>query len=90
MTEMMELMNKGIQIDFNQAKDCDCHTVAGILKHWLKQLPDPVLTYALYEECLKIDDSGNSSSGISHLRDSRQARVLLKGGCTRQEASIRQ
>ena len=54
----MELLDKGVHVDFNQAKDCDCHIVGSILKTWLKQLPNPVLTFELYDAFMQIQDSG--------------------------------
>ena len=33
-------------------KITDPHTIAGLLKTWLSELPQPLLTYALYSECM--------------------------------------
>jgi hypothetical protein len=60
MMEIMEMLDRGIHIDFNQAKECDCHIVASILKYWLKQLPNPVLTFELYQPFIQIEDSGSN------------------------------
>ena len=32
----------------------DCHTVAGILKLWLREMPEPLLTFELYGKIMRI------------------------------------
>eukprot|EP00004_Rigifila_ramosa_P006359 TRINITY_DN1707_c0_g1_i1.p1 TRINITY_DN1707_c0_g1~~TRINITY_DN1707_c0_g1_i1.p1 ORF type:complete len:604 (-),score=136.76 TRINITY_DN1707_c0_g1_i1:66-1877(-) len=48
-------------------KDRDPNVVAGVLKLWLRELPDPLLTYDLYEHWIETDTIKD--------RERRQARV---------------
>ncbi len=38
--------------EFLNGQDCDCHLVAGLLKSWLRQLPDCLLTTEHYTELI--------------------------------------
>lgn len=40
-------MNGGSDVDF---KDVDTHVIAGLLKTFLRDLEEPLLTYELYDE----------------------------------------
>lgn len=44
-------INAGEEIDF---KDIDTHVIAGLLKSFLRDLNEPVLTYELYDEIINF------------------------------------
>lgn len=45
--ELKQKVNAGNDVDF---KDVDTHVVAGLLKTFLRDLEEPLLTYDLYDE----------------------------------------
>lgn len=49
--ELKQKVNQGIDVDF---KDVDTHVVAGILKSFLRDLNEPLLTYELYDEIINF------------------------------------
>lgn len=40
-------------IKFEDALEYDTHVLAGVLKLYLRELPEPLLTYSLYEKWLE-------------------------------------
>ena len=37
------------------SRQCDdCHAMAGLLKMWIRDLPEPLHTYALYDAFVKV------------------------------------
>jgi hypothetical protein len=44
--KMKDQLDRGKSIDFDNVKDC--HAVAGLLKSWLRELPEPLMTFSLY------------------------------------------
>ena len=47
------LIDEGHEIDFDKWK-ADAHVVGHLLKQYLRELPDPLLTYELYSQFLRI------------------------------------
>lgn len=45
--ELKQKVNGGNDVDF---KDVDTHVIAGLLKTFLRDLVEPLLTYELYDE----------------------------------------
>lgn len=45
--ELKQKVNSGNDVDF---KDVDTHVIAGLLKTFLRDLEEPLLTYDLYDE----------------------------------------
>lgn len=48
----------GAEVDLT--KCTDTHTVCGLLTLWLRELPEPLLTYDLYEKFIETQAAGNS------------------------------
>ncbi|KAH3756493.1 Rho GTPase-activating protein 20 [Pelomyxa schiedti] len=44
------------------------HVIANLLKHWVRKLPEPLLTYALYEEFLAVVDDSDHSAVFNKLK----------------------
>jgi hypothetical protein len=42
--------DNGVEVDLNECKNV--HTVAGLLKLWLREMPEPILTFELYVQLL--------------------------------------
>uniref|UniRef100_A0A8D8ZMI3 Rho GTPase-activating protein 17 n=1 Tax=Cacopsylla melanoneura TaxID=428564 RepID=A0A8D8ZMI3_9HEMI len=55
-------------IKFNEALDFDAHVLAGVLKLYLRELPEPLLTYALYEDWLLAAKADQSESRLQSLK----------------------
>lgn len=49
--ELKQQVNSGIDVDF---KDLDTHIIAGLLKSFLRDLHEPLLTYELYDEIINF------------------------------------
>ncbi|XP_010127856.1 PREDICTED: SH3 domain-binding protein 1 [Chlamydotis macqueenii] len=47
----------------------DPHAVAGVLKSYLRELPQPLMTFELYDEWLKISSLKDADSRVQSLRD---------------------
>jgi hypothetical protein len=47
---MKDQLNRGKQVELEGK---EVHTVAGLLKLWFRQLPDPLLLFDMYEEWIK-------------------------------------
>eukprot|EP01101_Sappina_pedata_P005644 TRINITY_DN2629_c0_g1_i2.p1 TRINITY_DN2629_c0_g1~~TRINITY_DN2629_c0_g1_i2.p1 ORF type:complete len:583 (+),score=135.96 TRINITY_DN2629_c0_g1_i2:283-2031(+) len=56
----------GEHVDFNQVSNP--HVTAGILKLFLRCLPEPLLTYCLYEQFLAVFDVAGTAGKQAHLR----------------------
>lgn len=50
-TGLKQKVNRGEDVDF---KDVDTHVVAGLLKTFLRDLNEPLLTYELYDEIINF------------------------------------
>ncbi|KAL1452944.1 hypothetical protein WDU94_007126 [Cyamophila willieti] len=55
-------------IKFDEALDYDAHVLAGVLKLYLRELPEPLLTYALYEDWLQAARADQSETRLQSLR----------------------
>ncbi|CAI8013575.1 Rho GTPase-activating protein 44 [Geodia barretti] len=51
------------------AKDHDPHTVAGCLKRYLRELPEPILTYELYAEFMSSVQLADTSTTLQKMKD---------------------
>jgi len=49
----------------------DVHIIAGILKSYLRELPDPVLSHALYEEWVNAVKSSDLETRLHALNEVR-------------------
>ena len=57
----------------------DVHIMAGILKSYLRELPDPLFSYSLYEDwinAVKINDMDNRINALAEVK--LQFAVFLK------------
>eukprot|EP00005_Dracoamoeba_jomungandri_P012158 CAMPEP_0174266536 /NCGR_PEP_ID=MMETSP0439-20130205/30584_1 /TAXON_ID=0 /ORGANISM="Stereomyxa ramosa, Strain Chinc5" /LENGTH=382 /DNA_ID=CAMNT_0015353567 /DNA_START=519 /DNA_END=1664 /DNA_ORIENTATION=- len=77
-----ECIDSGKDIQFSCV---DIHVVAGLLKHWLRTLPEPLLTYELFEDFMHIcaKEAADTSKRNSSQRDQSLKNVQLAGlvGC---------
>eukprot|EP01121_Diplochlamys_sp_Union-15-3_P020016 TRINITY_DN7679_c0_g1_i2.p1 TRINITY_DN7679_c0_g1~~TRINITY_DN7679_c0_g1_i2.p1 ORF type:complete len:163 (-),score=10.24 TRINITY_DN7679_c0_g1_i2:164-652(-) len=49
--EVKKQFDKGIIIDFDASKEqCDVHVVSALLKQYLRELPEPLITYVYYDD----------------------------------------
>jgi hypothetical protein len=51
------------------AKDHDPHTVAGCLKRYLRELPEPILTYELYTEFMSSVQLADTNTTLQKMND---------------------
>jgi hypothetical protein len=58
---LKKLFNNGARPDM---ADEDVHAVTGILKQYLRDLPDPLCTFALYEKFLEASGSPNHITAL--------------------------
>jgi len=58
--------DQGKKVDLNQVKNP--HTVAGVLKLWFRELPEPLLTYELYDSFLAAIRAPEVTQRIQYLR----------------------
>ncbi|KAF0979107.1 hypothetical protein FDP41_002177 [Naegleria fowleri] len=64
-----------IQFDQNPDQDIkfsegeDEHTIAGLLKLFLRELPEPPIPHALYSSVLQLDKISDKNEKIDHLRE---------------------
>lgn len=59
--------NPDQDIKFSQGEDE--HTVAGLLKLFLRELPEPPIPHALYSSVLQLDKISDKNEKIDHLRE---------------------
>eukprot|EP00026_Physarum_polycephalum_P001488 Phypoly_transcript_01490.p1 GENE.Phypoly_transcript_01490~~Phypoly_transcript_01490.p1 ORF type:complete len:1106 (-),score=253.34 Phypoly_transcript_01490:41-3337(-) len=50
-----ETVNQGLPIDY---RALDTHVVAGMVQNWIRELPEPLLTYGLYNEWIAHTSKG--------------------------------
>lgn len=55
-------------IKFEDALEYDTHVLAGVLKLYLRELPEPLLTYSLYEKWLEAARVENGDQRLQSLR----------------------
>jgi len=56
--EIKDTFEKGEEVDFSKL-EAPVHVTAGILKLYLRELPEPLLTFPLYDDYLKIADQAD-------------------------------
>jgi len=59
-----EALNQGLNVDYS---NYDIHSVAGVVQTWLRELPEPLMTYKLYAdwvETIKSGDMANALKGV--------------------------
>ncbi|EFA76802.1 RhoGAP domain-containing protein [Heterostelium album PN500] len=59
-SEVMRIRQKINELDFSLDTN-DVHVLAGLLKLWLRELTDPIIPSALYDDCIKSWNSKNDS-----------------------------
>jgi hypothetical protein len=79
--QLKERIDRGEEIEFNN--DLDVHVVAGLIKSFLRDLPEPLLTFQMFPIFKRILAVPNKSRKISYLRTCIQLlpnenRLLLK------------
>lgn len=50
----------------------DCHAIAGLLKLWLREMPEPLLTYDLYDNWVACASIRLKMLCLTSRRDSRR------------------
>eukprot|EP01114_Cavostelium_apophysatum_P021600 TRINITY_DN7585_c0_g1_i1.p1 TRINITY_DN7585_c0_g1~~TRINITY_DN7585_c0_g1_i1.p1 ORF type:complete len:459 (-),score=137.02 TRINITY_DN7585_c0_g1_i1:36-1412(-) len=63
---LCKLLDKGIDVDLHQYKDP--HLIAGLMKKWFRELPDPLLTFELYTCFIAIWEIKDEAVRTSKLR----------------------
>ena len=62
MREMRESLNQGADVDTEIAKCNNAHSVAGLLKMFFRELPEPILSFDLYDDLIRVSSSLGSPS----------------------------
>jgi len=69
--EIKWILDKGISVNFTNYKGFNCHAASGLLKMWLRSLPEPLIPFSFYESIISIyeihDDIILHSSLLSEL-----------------------
>jgi len=60
------LYNKGVDMDISQ--EPDPHTVAGLLKLYFREMPEPILTFDGYEMFIQAQGEPDTEKRISYIR----------------------
>ena len=55
-TKLREQLDQGKKVFFSD--NMDVHTVATLFKQWLRELPEPLLTWKLFDEFIATDTMG--------------------------------
>lgn len=58
--------NNGVMVDFSTV--LDPHNITGVLKLWFRELPEPLLTYDLYESFIAAQQERDPNKHIRYLR----------------------
>jgi hypothetical protein len=62
-----EALNQGLSVDYS---NYDIHSVAGVVQTWLRELPEPLMTYKLYTdwvEAMKTSDDQNKCAALQEV-----------------------
>jgi len=68
LTKVQQAIDEGKLTDLVNGVDCDCHLVAGLLKSWLRQLPDCLFTTELYHEFIGCVDDPSIGPNLSKIK----------------------
>jgi len=52
LSNVVEMLNAGSEVDFTELNSV--HIPAAMLKSFLRQLPEPLLTYELYDHIVRV------------------------------------
>jgi len=58
-------MDKGEVVNIREENDC--HTIAGLFKLFIRNLPEPLLTFALYNDFLALQDVNDSKEKLNQV-----------------------
>ena len=58
--------NNGVQVDLKGI--ADPHTVTGVLKLWFRELPEPLMTYDLYESFVTAQQERDPNKRVRYIR----------------------
>lgn len=64
---LKDQLNQGANVFFSE--NMDVHSVANLLKLWLRELPEPLLTFKAYSTFMKIVNISTKENQISAIRD---------------------
>uniref|UniRef100_A0A672SL03 Unconventional myosin-IXa-like n=1 Tax=Sinocyclocheilus grahami TaxID=75366 RepID=A0A672SL03_SINGR len=73
-TNKIKELKQGLDTDANSVNldDYNIHVIASVLKQWLRDLPNPLMTFELYEEFLRamgLQDKGEVVQGVYSVID---------------------
>jgi len=64
LTEMRNRLDNGIPVNYNQFNG---HSVAGILKFWLRSMPEPLIPFSMYHDFLNALAGRSPEDGVKNL-----------------------
>lgn len=53
LSDRAKLMRSPSDVDSTNLDDYNIHVIASVFKQWLRDLPNPLLTFELYEEFIR-------------------------------------
>jgi len=59
-----EALNQGLNVDYT---NYDIHSVAGVVQTWLRELPEPLMTYKLYTDWVETTKSGDMATALKEV-----------------------
>ncbi|KAG5519919.1 hypothetical protein PMAC_000196 [Pneumocystis sp. 'macacae'] len=63
------LLNSGEVVDLKEDRWADINIIAGALKLWLRELPEPLMTYKLYSQFISLSDISDYYKRIVFLKE---------------------
>ena len=61
---MKALYDEGKSVDFGKYSE---HSISGVLKLWLRELPEPLFTFECYDMCIATDGIEDESSRLKQM-----------------------
>lgn len=58
--------NSGVMVDLSN--EIDAHTVSGLLKLYFREMPEPLLTYSLYDSFIAAQNEKDSAKRVRYVR----------------------
>jgi hypothetical protein len=81
MREMREAINHGVDVETELAKCDNLHSIAGLLKMFFRELPQPILTFELYDELIRTAMAMGAPSPETDVTELQRLLQRLPIGC---------
>ena len=86
--EIKARVDKGEKIHFQDEK-IDCHTVAGLLRLYFRELPIPLIPFEFYQELVDLEGNKEDKMRLTCSCKSVTSKLFKGIGCDLQKVSTR-